>query len=80
MPAEPTVTALLVDGAEVCARLSIGKSSLHRMIRSGKFPLKPVCLGRAVRYSTAELSAWVTAGCPAGDRWRALQQFRKSAG
>jgi len=80
MPAETTGTALLIDGAEVCARVSIGKSTLHKMIRAGKFPLQPVRLGRAVRYSAADLSAWVSAGCPAGDRWRALQQFRKSAG
>jgi excisionase family DNA binding protein len=72
MFARTTDNPLLIDGAEVCARLSIGKSKLHQMIRAGRFPVSPIRLGRAVRYSAADLSAWVAAGCPASDRWRAM--------
>lgn len=71
-------TALLLSGPAVCARLGIGKSTLHKMIRGGKFPLQPVRLCRAVRFRADELSTWVAAGCPAADRWRALQQFRRA--
>jgi excisionase family DNA binding protein len=73
MAAETTENPLLIDGGEVCARLSIGKSKLHAMLRAGRFPVAPIRLGRAVRYRADELSAWVSAGCPVSDRWRAMQ-------
>jgi predicted DNA-binding transcriptional regulator AlpA len=75
MPAESTDAALLIAGDEVCRRLSICKTKLHAMIRGGQFPIRPVRMGRAVRYPVAELNAWVSAGCPAADRWRAMQQM-----
>jgi predicted DNA-binding transcriptional regulator AlpA len=65
---------MLIDAEGVCARLSIGVSHLHAMRRAGKFPLAPVHLGRAVRWKTDDLVRWVSAGCPAADRWRMLQQ------
>ena len=70
--AETTGTALLIAGNEVCARLSIGKSKFHQMIRAGQMPLRPIRLGRAVRYRADELAAWVAAECPNCDRWRAM--------
>lgn len=70
--------ALLLSGAAVCARLGIGKSTLHKMIRGGRFPLLPVRLGRAVRFRADELSTWVAAGCPAADRWRAMQLIKRA--
>jgi predicted DNA-binding transcriptional regulator AlpA len=65
-------TALLIDGAEVCTRMSIGKSKLHGMIRGGQFPIQPIRLGRAVRYRADELARWVAAGCPSSERYRAM--------
>jgi excisionase family DNA binding protein len=73
MIAAETTTALLIDASQVCARLSIGKSKLHQMLRAGHFPVAPVRLGRAVRYRADELAQWVAAGCPSSDRYRAMQ-------
>jgi predicted DNA-binding transcriptional regulator AlpA len=69
--------ALLIPGDEVRRRLNIGKSLFHGMQRAGKFPLKKYRLGRSVKWSAAELAMWVDAGCPANDRWKSVQQFRK---
>jgi predicted DNA-binding transcriptional regulator AlpA len=60
---------ILIDGAEICRRLSIGMSHFHALRRAGKFPLTPVRLGRAVRWRAADLARWIAAGCPA--RWAA---------
>lgn len=72
MPADTTDHALLISGGEVCRRINIGKSKLHQMIRSGHFPVRPIRMGRAVRYRADELSRWVAAGCPNADRWRVM--------
>jgi predicted DNA-binding transcriptional regulator AlpA len=71
--------AILLDAAGVCHRPSIGISHLHALRRAGRFPLMPVRLGRAVRFRADELSRWVSAGCPAADRWRAMNMGRKGA-
>jgi predicted DNA-binding transcriptional regulator AlpA len=74
MQAESLIAdALLVSGPSVAERLGIGLSHLHGLKRAGKFPLTPIRLGRAVRYRVDELVAWTAAGCPAADRWRAMQ-------
>jgi predicted DNA-binding transcriptional regulator AlpA len=73
MPTETTDTALLIDGGEVCGRLSIGKSTLHKLIRSGRFPVQPIRISKCVRYRADELARWIELGCPNVDRWRAMQ-------
>ena len=65
--------SLLLSAAQICSRLSIGLSHLHGMRRAGRFPLQPIRLGKSVRFKATELSAWCDAGCPSGDRWRAMQ-------
>jgi predicted DNA-binding transcriptional regulator AlpA len=70
--------ALLLSGPEVCRRLDIGLSHLHALRRAGKFPLIPVRLGRSVRWSADELTRWCAAGCPATDRWRAMNVTRQN--
>ena len=73
MAAETTDNPLLISGGQVCQRLSIGKSSLHKMIRGGKFPLTPIRLSRSVRYRADQLTLWVEMGCPPTQKWLAMQ-------
>ncbi|KGQ20661.1 Excisionase family DNA binding domain-containing protein [Lysobacter dokdonensis DS-58] len=48
---------------EVCARVGLSNSELHRRIAAGDFPA-PIKLGdrcRAVGFSSAEIEAWMAA-------------------
>jgi excisionase family DNA binding protein len=51
------VTTLLKH-REVAARLGLGVSTLHDMVRRGEFPA-PTHLGRAARYSDIEVERWI---------------------
>ena len=77
---DPTANnALLLDAAGVCAKLSIGLSHFHNLRRAGRMPLEAVRLGKSVRFRASELDAWVAAGAPSADRWRAMNLARRSA-
>jgi predicted DNA-binding transcriptional regulator AlpA len=79
MPAE-TDNALLISAAEVCRRIDIHKSKFYGMVRGGTFPLRPIHLGRAVKYRADELARWVDAGCPASTRWEAMRMNARRIG
>jgi len=48
---------LLFDEREACGRLHIGRSTLRRLQAAGR--LKPVYIGRSVRYTETELARFV---------------------
>jgi excisionase family DNA binding protein len=48
---------LLIDSIEASRRLSISSRTLYRLTKAGQVPA--VRMGRAVRYSPADLAAWV---------------------
>lgn len=56
---------LLIDSKAICSLLGIGQSLFFDLKASGKFPIRPVRLGRAVRYDRKAVEKWVAAGCPA---------------
>lgn len=70
-PASPA-DALTVDAAGAARLLGISASHLFALRRTGRLGPAPIRLGRAVRYRTADLAAWVAAGCPSRDRWQAM--------
>lgn len=50
----------LLTRAEVEARVSLGRSSIYRLMRSGHFP-EPIRIGvRAVRWRVDELDNWLS--------------------
>lgn len=63
---------LLIDAKAACALLSMGERRLWVLTNCRAIPSRKI--GRSVRYSPAELAAWVACGCPteggAGDRVR----------
>lgn len=59
---------LLIDYKAVCRMLGIGQTLFYDLRASGKFPIRPVRLGRAVRYNLREVERWIEAGCPA--QWK----------
>ena len=58
----------LVDTQEACKLLGVSPRKLWQMYNSGEM-LKPIRIGRAVRWSYEELRAWVNAGCPPESKW-----------
>ena len=68
----PQHTPLLIEAKAAAAMLSLGARTLWSLTKCRAVPSHRV--GRAVRYSPAELRAWVVAGCPsapgAADRIR----------
>ena len=53
---------LLIDADEAASELSLGARTLWSLTACRAIPSQRI--GRSVRYSPAELRAWVTAGCP----------------
>jgi len=70
----PAPDAILLTVADVCARLRIGITHLKSLRRSGRFPLRPVKLGRCLRFSALELSQWADAGHPPASRWSFIKE------
>lgn len=59
---------MVVDARDAAKLCGIGRSTWLRLHAAGKTPA-PVRLGRSVRWRTAELRAWLIAGCPSRVRW-----------
>jgi excisionase family DNA binding protein len=70
-PAPALPPPLLVDAAEACRLLNIGKSLFFALKSAGRLPA-PVHLGRCVRWDRATLMAWCAAGCPSAERFEAM--------
>jgi predicted DNA-binding transcriptional regulator AlpA len=73
MPADPSRESLTVDAAGAARLVGISPSHFFALIRTGRFGPEPIRLGRCRRYRVAELTAWVESGCPARNRWLAMQ-------
>lgn len=55
-------TALLIDSKTAAGMLALGTRTLWALTKCNAVPSRSI--GRAVRYSPAELRAWIAAGCP----------------
>ena len=59
----PNHPRCLLSAQTLAKRLAVSVRTLWRLRSSGKLP-EPVRLGGAVRWRTADIDAWVAAGCP----------------
>jgi len=66
---------LLIDAAEVCRLLSVGRTTLKALTRSGRFPIKRHKLCRKLLFSRVELTEWISAGMPAASRWSMVREL-----
>ena len=64
---------LAVPAADVAKMLGISERHLWALNSSGRLP-RPLRFGRAVRWSVAELRAWMAAGAPERSRWEIIRQ------
>ena len=63
---------LLVDAADAAALCGVSRATWFSMQSCGAIPAAVLRRGRVVRWSYAEIVAWIAAGCPARDRWAVL--------
>lgn len=63
----------LVDAAGAARLLDVSVAHVYALRSTGRFGPEPVRLGRACRYRVDELRAWLDAGCPNRERWRAMR-------
>ncbi len=72
VPVEPVAaldaTVLLISAVEAAKRLSVSKSTLHKLVAVGAVP-KPIHLGSRALWRVEELEEWVRDGCPPVERW-----------
>lgn len=59
----PEASTLMLSAQMLAKRLAISVRTLWRLRSAGKIP-PPIRLGGAVRWRTADIEAWVAAGCP----------------
>lgn len=66
----------LLTVREVATALKVSVRQVWKLNSSARLPA-PVRLSRSVRWRQDELTAWINAGCPARDRWQAIQEARR---
>lgn len=76
MMTETTTGRLLVGAADAAALCGVSRSTWWMFHSSGRVPA-PIRLGRRTLWRADELRRWVDAGCPARERWEALQEGRR---
>ncbi len=62
----------LLNTKAVAERLSISPSGVRKLRDSGRI-LKPLKLGRSVRWDADELDDWIRQGCPPLEKWKTIK-------
>ncbi len=71
--ASPTgIPELCLNIKQLASVLGVSSRHIERLDSSGKLP-KPLRLGRAKRWRTSEIEAWLEAGCPDRRAWQATK-------
>lgn len=78
MPSADEHAPLLIDAAGVARMLRVSRRHVMTLDSIGHLPAC-VKLGRCKRWSVSELTAWVSAGCPARGRWQFIYGARSRA-
>ena len=52
------MTDTLVDSREVCRRLAVGRVTLWRLVKAGRFP-EPLHIGRAARWRESTVETFI---------------------
>ena len=62
----------LLSAEAVGRMLSLSRRQIFRLNSAGRIP-KPIRIGGAVRWSAAEISAWLAASAPDRRTWEAMK-------
>jgi len=60
---------ILVNAVGLADLLSLSRSSIHNLRKSGKLPAPVNVSIRAPRWSVDDVRAWTAAGCPDAQTW-----------
>ena len=72
-PITAPVISLLIDAAQAAALCDVSRVTWFSWQASGLIPAAVLRRGRVVRWARQEIEAWISAGCPARDRWNVLR-------
>jgi len=61
--APDAAATLLLDVQAVAVMVGCSSRNIYRLSDGGRMP-RPVRIGRLVRWRTADIEAWIAAGCP----------------
>jgi len=76
MPVEsPADAPLLIDARELARQLAVGQTTIKKLIRTGRLPLKRFRLCRKRLFSRVELTEWIAAGMPPASRWSMVREL-----
>lgn len=64
---------LVMSAAILAKRLAVSERHLWAMHADGRLGPLPLSLGRAKRWSIAEIEAWLAAGAPPRTQWQAAK-------
>jgi len=68
-----SVQLLLADAKTAAVMLSVSRSGLYSMHRSGRLGPLPIHFGKRTLWRTEELASWVREGCPRREIWANLR-------
>ncbi len=71
------LTPLLTDADGVAVMLGVSRRTVYKMQSTGELGPKALTVGGCKLWRTAELSAWVAAGCPQQEVWLDEQTRQK---
>lgn len=69
----PAVEPIALPAAASAELLQISERHFWSLHAAGRVP-RPVRLGRAVRWSAAELRDWLAAGAPSREAWEQMKE------
>jgi predicted DNA-binding transcriptional regulator AlpA len=72
---EPIQTTQLLNAKTLGQMLALSKRQVFRLNSCGKIPA-PIRIGGSVRWSAAEISAWLAAGAVDRRTWEVMRQER----
>jgi predicted DNA-binding transcriptional regulator AlpA len=70
---EDKVSSELLDVKETMNACDCSERHIWNLLKMGLF-LKPIRLGRSVKWRRSELLAWIGAGCPSQADWETMRK------
>ncbi|MFI5381099.1 MAG: helix-turn-helix domain-containing protein [Tepidisphaerales bacterium] len=66
-PTSPEPMAM--NATDTARMLGFTAPGFCNLLKSGRIGPRPARIGRCLRFETAEIRAWLRAGCPPRNRW-----------
>lgn len=67
-------TAILLDVEGVAQLLTLSRSGVYKLYKSGALAPRRLKIGKLQRWSRPEIERWVAAGCPHRQKWETINR------